>query len=269
MNERTALPRKWQLMHLAEQSGWFFDDDKKWLWIKIHQQGDLALTIQQQYQFVTKFEESIFTLKPPVEIAVKSIGAPPLKNPELIYQADHAPKKTLSPAQQSDKLLFSLPLKESFRGRVEFYLQGLDARNQTVYSPTRWFEVDSDTTGPIFRDWVYPDSVWSDQVLNIKVKITDPAGVSRSAWGHGPFQIYWTINGITKHGYGEKIKNVFRDKNLNRHPKFRDGFFNFKIRPTHSKTSGPLKFYIEAWDYDKIPAKSRSKTHTIQVKARH
>ena len=264
-----SVTRKRQLLDLAEQSGWFFDDEKNWLWIKVNDTGDLALSIQQHYRFVDwQFEKSIFQLQTPVEIQLKIIGKPVLKNPELVFQADFDAEKKISPAKVTDRLNFSLPLAKKFEGQVKFYVQGVDAENQPVYSPTQFFIVDSDTTGPLFHKLVFPDSGWSDAPLIIQAQISDPSGVSRSEWGHGTFQIYWTVGDSSFHSFGEQLKDVFRNKNLNRYPKFKNGFFNFTIPQTHVKNSSFLEFFIEAWDYDKTPTKSRSQKHKVWIQAR-
>jgi alpha-glucosidase (family GH31 glycosyl hydrolase) len=263
------LPKKWQLMDLATQSGWFFDDAAQFLWIKIQAPGNIALTIRQDYQFADwKFEKSIFKLKSPVGIQVKISGKPALQNIRLVYQADFGPEMTLAPKKPSGTPQFALPLANNFEGRVRFHVQGLDAENHPVFSPIQSFVVNSDTSGPVFSNWFFPDSVWSDTELAIQVEVTDPSGVSRSDWAHGMFQIHWTVNDSTFRSFGEKLKDIFSNKNLDRHPRFKGDAFIFTIPPTHLKTSGPLEFYIEAWDSDKTPAKSRSTTHPVWVRAR-
>lgn len=265
----TPLIRKWKLPDLATESGWYFEEATQFLWIKIQDPGNIKLTINQEYRFTDwKFSKSIFTPKSPVDIQVKITGEPPLQNLRLVYQADFGPEITVTPNKKSGAAHFSIPLADDFESNVTFYLQGTAASRHPVYSPTQYFIVDSDTTGPVFSNWSFPDSVGNDAELTIQVDVTDASGVSRSEWGHGTFQIYWTIQDSSFQSYGEKLKDPFSNKNLDRRPRFKGDTFTFTIPATHVPVSGPLDFYIEAWDYDKTPAKSRSATHRVWVQAR-
>lgn len=270
LNRRLALPRVWRLAELPNQNTWFYDAADHRLWIFTNRPGDIQLQIVQQYQFLNwNYPRFLATVQGHIPIKVEIANYKLLNEIDLNYQLNYGPiQKAASQSHQKEHFLFHLPVSPKVEGAFRFFLTAEDSAGQLIYSGVKILQVDSDTSGPQFSAWSFPDSAKSGEWIPVAVKITDPAGVSRSKWAHAPMQIYWTSGDSTGHSYGEKPKNIFKDKNMTRFPKFKNGKFHFNLPPAPLEAAGKLSFYIEAWDYDDSPARAVSETKTIYIKSK-
>lgn len=265
MNHPGQLTQFWKLHHLEKAEGWYYDQTDQRIWIKTHRMGRFEIVIDYQVKFTEwSYPDLTNNAKDGISISLKC--TPHLKQAWLIYHENHSsPGRIKSKPDKNGRLEFMLKLGDSFQGSVDFYVEGMNRQKQMIRSALQSLTVDSDTTGPTFANWDFPDSVTNKQDFQVHVDIFDPSGVSKSRWGHAPLQIYWRFGETKRRSFGEKRTTIFREKNQNRYPRIKGDRFSFLIPAVGADYQGALHFYIEAWDYDDTPAKSISEEKMIYV----
>ncbi|MBN1350382.1 hypothetical protein JXJ21_13285 [candidate division KSB1 bacterium] len=257
-----------KLSQLAHSEGWVYVNDDHRIWIKVRAIENFVLDIDYGTAFSDwSFPQLISNCRD--GISISAISAPTLKHAQLVSSANQSPEQRSGAISDANGVLeFMLQPGAKFQGEIQFYIEGKNHRNQLIRTGIKSLIVDADTTGPVFSNWSFPDTVANDEDFKIEVEITDPSGVCHSKWGHAPFQIYWRYGDQQRQSYGEKRASVFSEKNQTRYPRFRANRFSFMIPAIGEAYEGHLFFKIEAWDYDDIPAKSISDEKSIYVKLR-
>ena len=269
LNGDRPLRQVRKLHQLADADGWYYDQKDARVWVNLRAMAQFELLLDFRTKFSDwSFPEIISDAGDGIPISVTA--SPELKRSRLVYQQKYGAEKRIRGRRTgAGKLEFWINFENEFQGEIEFCVEGENRQQQMVRSETHLICVDDDTTGPIFRNWVFPDTVISTSDFWINVDILDPSGVSKSKWGHAPLQIYWRTGSVTRHSFGEKRVSIFKEKNQDRFPKIKGDTFSFRIPAASDVFEGELYFWIEAWDYDDTPAKSVSGERKIWVKQTH